>query len=58
VIASFTSGPGGSTLPLLIWSKVRLGLAPEINALATLLMLVVMLCLLLSAWLFNRARSD
>ena len=57
VIASFTSGPGGSTLPLLIWSKVRLGLAPEINALATLLMLVVTLCLLLSAWLFNRARS-
>jgi len=58
VIASFTSGPGGSTLPLLIWSKVRLGLSPEINALASLLMLVVMLSLLLSAWLFSRFRRD
>jgi len=58
VIASFTSGPGGSTLPLLVWSKVRLGLSPEINALASLLMLVVVVCLLLSAWLFSRFRRD
>lgn len=37
VIASFVSGPGSSTLPMVIYSKVRLGLSPEINALATLL---------------------
>lgn len=41
VIASFVSGPGSSTLPMVVYSKVRLGLSPEINALATLLVLVV-----------------
>ena len=41
VIASFVSGPGASTLPMVIYSKVRLGLSPEINALATLLVVVV-----------------
>ncbi|MSR15568.1 MAG: ABC transporter permease subunit [Gammaproteobacteria bacterium] len=41
VIASFVSGPGASTLPMVIYSKVRLGLSPEINALATLLVAVV-----------------
>jgi putrescine transport system permease protein len=43
VIASFVSGPGASTLPMVIYSKVRLGLSPEINALATLLVLAVAL---------------
>jgi putrescine transport system permease protein len=37
VIASFVSGPGASTLPMVIFSKVRVGLSPEINALATLM---------------------
>jgi len=41
VIASFVSGPGSSTLPMVIFSKVRLGLSPEINALATLMILAV-----------------
>lgn len=41
VIASFVSGPGSTTLPMLIFSKVRLGLSPEINALATLMVSVV-----------------
>lgn len=41
VIASFVSGPGASTLPMVIFSKVRLGLSPEVNALATLLILAV-----------------
>ncbi|HEY9573272.1 MAG TPA: ABC transporter permease subunit [Pusillimonas sp.] len=41
VIASFLSGPGYTTLPLEVFSRVRLGLKPEINALATLFMLVV-----------------
>ena len=43
VIASFVSGPGASTLPMVIYSKVRLGLSPEINALATLLVVIVAL---------------
>jgi len=41
VIASFVSGPGATTLPMVIYSKMRLGLSPEINALATLLIAVV-----------------
>jgi putrescine transport system permease protein len=41
VIASFVSGPGSSTLPMVIFSSVRLGVTPEINALATLIVLVV-----------------
>lgn len=41
VIASFVSGPGGSTLPMLIFSKVKLGVTPDINALATLIIVFV-----------------
>ena len=41
VIASFVSGPGSSTLPMVIFSRVRLGLNPEMNALATLFIIVV-----------------
>lgn len=41
VIASFVSGPGNSTLPMVIFSKVRLGVSPEVNALATLMILIV-----------------
>jgi putrescine transport system permease protein len=41
VIASFLSGPGYTTLPVEVFSRVRLGLKPEINALATLFILVV-----------------
>ena len=41
VIASFTTGPGSNTLPILIYSRVRLGLRPDINALATIIIAVV-----------------
>ena len=41
VIASFTSGPGGTTLPMLIFSKVKLGVTPDINALATIIVGIV-----------------
>src|SRR5687767_15888499 len=37
VIASFTTGPGATTLPMRIYSQVRLGVTPEINAVSTLL---------------------
>ena len=37
VIASFTSGPGATTLPMKIYSQVRLGVTPEINAVCTIL---------------------
>jgi putrescine transport system permease protein len=41
VITSFVSGPSSTTLPQLIFSKVRLGVSPDINALATILVLIV-----------------
>ncbi len=41
VIASFVSGPGSSTLPMYIFSKVKLGVSPDINALATLIIVFV-----------------
>jgi len=41
VITSFVSGPGSSTLPLVIFSKVRLGVSPDINALATIMVTLV-----------------
>jgi putrescine transport system permease protein len=41
VIASFTSGPGATTLPIRIYSQVRLGVTPEINAAATMLVALV-----------------
>jgi putrescine transport system permease protein len=37
VIASFTTGPGSATLPIRIYSEVRLGVKPEINAICTLI---------------------
>ncbi len=41
VIASFVAGPGASTLPMVVFSKVRLGVSPDINALATVMIVVV-----------------
>jgi putrescine transport system permease protein len=41
VIASFVSGPGSTTLPMLIFSKVRLGVTPDVNALATVIIVLV-----------------
>ncbi len=49
VVASFVSGPGASTLPMVVFSAVRLGLTPDLYALATLLVLAVAGVLLL-AW--------
>jgi putrescine transport system permease protein len=46
IIASFLSGPGFTTLPMEVFSRVRLGLRPEVNALATLFILVVGACVI------------
>ena len=48
VIASFTSGPGASTLPMVIFSALRLGLTPELFALATVIIVVVSVGLLIA----------
>ena len=57
VIASFVSGPGSSTLPMVIFSKVRLGVNPEINALATILVLVVATGIVGAGVIMNRAEK-
>ncbi|GIX33093.1 MAG: putrescine ABC transporter permease PotI [Lysobacterales bacterium] len=56
VIASFTAGPGATTLPMAIYSKLKLGLSPEINALATLLVLTAALAVSIAAWSLARRR--
>ncbi len=53
VIASFVSGPGGTTLPMYIFSMVKLGVSPDINALATLIIAFITLGVLL-AWVVMR----
>ena len=55
VIASFTSGPGATTLPMKIYSSVRLGVTPEINALSTLLILVVVIGVIMASLASKRA---
>jgi putrescine transport system permease protein len=55
VITSFVSGPSSTTLPQLVFSKVRLGVSPDINALATLLVSFVSVCVALAGTYMIRA---
>ncbi len=54
VIASFVTGPGANTLPILIFSRIRLGLRPDINALATIIILFVATCVAIAALIMFR----
>ena len=54
VIASFVSGPASTTLPMKVFSSVRLGLSPKINALATLMILAVSIAAVIGWWLMTR----
>jgi putrescine transport system permease protein len=55
VVSQFVAGPGANTLPMVIYSKVRLGVSPSVNALATLMVLVVAVGVVTSAVLMKRA---
>ena len=55
VISSFVSGPGASTLPMVIYSKVKLGVSPDINALASLIICGVGACIITAGYLMRRA---
>jgi putrescine transport system permease protein len=55
VVASFVTGPGASTLPMVIFSKVRLGISPEVNALATIIITIVAIGVFVAAWQMRRA---
>jgi putrescine transport system permease protein len=54
VIASFVSGPGSSTLPMVIFSKVRMGVSPDINALATIIVALVTIGVIVAGILMAR----
>jgi len=54
VVTQFVSGPGSNTLPMVIFSRVRLGVSPVVNALATIMVLIVALGVVLSAVLMRR----
>ncbi len=58
VIASFVAGPGSTTLPMLVFASVRMGVNPEINALASLILLVVGLIGLVAWWFMSRAEKQ
>jgi putrescine transport system permease protein len=56
VIASFVAGPGATTLPMIIFSSLRFGISPEINALATILMTVLSIGVIISAVLIYKKK--
>lgn len=58
VIASFVAGPGSTTLPMVVFSSVRLGVSPKINALATIIILVAILATLFAGWLMLRVERQ
>jgi putrescine transport system permease protein len=57
VITSFVTGPGATTLPLIIFSSVRLGVSPQINALATLLVLFAGSMILAATLILRRGET-
>ena len=57
VITSFVSGPNATTLPMVVFSSVRLGVSPKINALATLIILVVSIATFIGWWMMAAAEK-
>lgn len=51
VVASFVSGPQSTTLPMVVFSSIRLGVSPKINALATILIVATLVILAAAAWI-------
>jgi putrescine transport system permease protein len=54
ILASFVSGPGSTTLPLVVFSKVKLGVSPDINALATIIIGIVSIGIIIAGWLMSK----
>jgi putrescine transport system permease protein len=57
VITAFTNGPGTTTLPLYIFSKVRLGVTPDMNALATIIVVLVGTGVAIAGWIMYRSEK-
>ena len=59
VVANFVSGPGATTLPMVVYSSVRLGVSPQINALATIIIAIVSFAVLVSGILiYKKERAN
>jgi putrescine transport system permease protein len=58
VISSFVSGPGASTLPMVIYSKVKLGVSPDVNALASLIICMVGTGVIAAGYFMRRAERQ
>lgn len=58
VLSAFLSGPGSTTMPLVIFSRARLGLNPSVNAVATLIVVVVAIGVVLASYLIARAERN
>jgi len=58
VLSAFLSGPGSTTMPLVIFSRARLGLNPSVNAVATVIIVIVAIATVLISWLIVRAERD
>ena len=56
VVASFVAGPGSSTLPMVIFSSIRFGISPQINALATIIITSVAIGVMVAGWLIHRKK--
>lgn len=54
VVASFVSGPGSTTLPMVVYSSVRLGVSPQINALATIIVVLVSMAVAIAGYVMYR----
>jgi putrescine transport system permease protein len=57
VTTSFVAGPGSSTLPMVIYSKVRLGVSPDVNALATILVGIVAIGVVIAGYTMSRQQK-
>jgi putrescine transport system permease protein len=58
VISSFVAGPGSSTLPMVIYSKVKLGVSPDVNALASLVIVIVGVGVVIAGTVMRRAERQ
>ncbi len=58
VLSAFLSGPGSTTMPLVIFSRARLGLNPSVNAVATVIIVIVAIATILTSYLIVRAERE
>jgi putrescine transport system permease protein len=58
VLSAFLSGPGSTTMPLVIFSRARLGVNPSVNAMATVIIAIVAIGVLVASYMIARAERD